>query len=239
MTTILKVETECALCGQISLQTVVADTERLGMPDLDTRPPESLRSTLPFWVKRCRHCGYCARDIDREYPLADQMTRRADYQALLRKRTYPESARSFLAWAMIQEANAEYLGAGWSALHAAWFCDDAGKAAAAVHCRQQALLHFERARRGGKTLPGFEDPGAEEILLADLYRRIGQFEHAVAVCRQGLDKHPSQVVARTLEHEIILSIGTDRDCHSLLEVAGLIPGLIEIVPVGTQFTALN
>jgi len=226
MTAIITVVTECSLCGQISPQTLVGATETLGMPDLDTRPPESLRSTLPFWVKRCPHCGYCARDIDREYPLAAQVIRRPDYAALLRKRTLPQSARSFLAWAMIQEANAEFLGAGWSALHAAWACDDAGKDAAALHCRRRALLHFEQARQGGKPLPGFEDAGAEEIFLADVYRRASQFDQAITVCRRGLDKHPAPVVARTLEHEIILAAGSDPSSHSLSEVVGLVPGLL-------------
>jgi hypothetical protein len=226
MTAILTVETECSLCGQTSPQTLVGATGQIGLPDLDTRPPEDLRSSLPFWVKRCPHCGYCARDIDREYPLAAQVIRRPAYTALLRKRAFPVTARNCLAWAMIQEANAEFLGAGWSALHAAWACDDTGKAAAAVYCRQQALQHFEHARQGNKPLPGFDDPGAEEIFLADLYRRVGKFDRAVEVCRRGLDKQPSIVVARTLEHEIILAAGSDDAAHSLAEVVGLVPGLM-------------
>jgi hypothetical protein len=228
MVTILNVDTECILCGQVSMQTIFGQTERLGLPDLDTRPPESLRSTLPFWVKRCPHCGYCAPDIDREYPLAEKVSRRADYQALLRKRSFPQSARQFLAWALIQLANGEILGAGWSALHAAWACDDAGKTTPAAACRQQALTYFERARQGGKALPGFEDPAAEQILLADLYRRIGQFEQAVAVCRQALDRRPTLVIRRTLEHEIILCVAHNTEAHSLADVTGAAPGILEV-----------
>ncbi len=225
---IMAIETECSLCGQASLQKAITSPDRTGLPDLDTRPPESLRSSLPYWVQRCPNCGYCAPDIDREYPLAIIVVHQPMYQALLRKRSLPRLARSFLAWAMIQRANDEDLSAGWSALHAAWACDDAGKPAAAVQCRQQALESFEHARHKGKNLPGFEDPGAEEILLADLYRRTGQFERAVTVSRQGLGKQPSIVIARTLEHEIILATGKDDARHSLSEVTGLIPGLIEV-----------
>ena len=234
MTTILNVETECSLCGQVSPQTVFGSPVKLGLPDLDTRPPESLRSTLPFWVKRCPNCGYCAPDIDREYPLAETVVKRADYQTLLRKRSLPLSARHFLAWALIQLANGEILGAGWSALHAAWACDDAGKPVPAAACRHQALAYFERARQGGKALPGFQDPGAEQILLADLYRRISEFDHAVAVCRQGLDRHPSLVVNRTLEHEIILCVARDTEAHSLADIASLIPGLLDVLPEETE-----
>jgi len=225
---IIAIETECSLCGQVSLQNAITSPDRTGLPDLDTRPPESLRSSLPYWVQRCPNCGYCAPDIDREYLQAAEVIRQASYPALLRRRSLPQLARSFLAWAMIQQANGEGLSAGWSALHAAWACDDAGKLAPAVQCRQQALASFEHARRSGKNLPGFEDPGAEEILLADLYRRTGQFEQAVEVSRQGLGKQPSVVITRTLKHEIILAAGKDDGRHSLSEVTGLIPGLIEV-----------
>ncbi len=225
---IMEIETECSECGLPSRQKVITSPDRTGLPDLDTRPPESLRSSLPYWVQRCPNCGYCAPDIDRDYPLAIAVIHRPGYQALLRKRSLPQLARSFLAWGMILQANGEDLSAGWSALHAAWACDDAGKPAAAVQCRQQALASFERARGRGKALPGFEDPGAEEIFLADLYRRTGQFEQAVEVSRRGLDKQPSIVIARTLEHEIILATGKDVEGHSLSDVTGLIPGLIEI-----------
>ncbi len=231
---IMEIETVCSLCGQLSPQNAITSAERTGLPDLDTRPPENLRSSLPYWIQRCPNCGYCAPDIDREYPLASEVVRREGYQALLRKRSLPQRARFFLAWALIQQENGEYLGSGWSALHAAWACDDAGKPPAAVLCRQQALASFERARAGGKGLPGFEDPGAEEILLADLNRRTGQFERATAVSRQGLGKRPSVVIARTLEHEIILASGKDGAAHSLSEVAGLIPGLIEIGGESTE-----
>jgi hypothetical protein len=231
---IMEIETECSLCGQPSLQKAITSPDRAGLPDLDTRPPENLRSSLPFWVQRCPNCGYCAPDIDREYPLATYVVRQASYQALLRKRSLPQLARSFLAWGMIQQANGEGLSAGWSALHAAWACDDAEKPAAAVHCRQQALASFERARGHGRNLPGFEDPGAEEILLADLYRRTGQFERAVEVSRLGLGKQPSLVITRTLEHEIILATAKDDGQHSLSEVTVLIPGLIEVGREGTD-----
>ncbi len=225
---IMAIETECSLCGQASLQKAITSPDRTGLPDLDTRPPESLRSSLPYWVQRCPNCGYCAPDIDRDYPMAIAVVHRPAYQALLRKRSLPQLARSFLAWAMILQASGEDLSAGWSALHAAWACDDAGKPAAAVQCRLQALTSFEQARGRGKALPGFEDPGAEEILLADLYRRTGQFERAVEVSRKGIRKQPSVVITRTLEHEIILATGKDDGRHSLSEVTGLIPGLVEI-----------
>src|SRR5512135_1134193 len=133
---VIPVETECSLCGNRSLQSLVQATPGEGLPDLDTRPSEPARSALAYWVQRCPHCGYCATDISLDYPLADLAIRTEGYGKLLHRRALPEKARQFLAWALIEEANDEFGGAGWSALHAAWICDDAGKASAAVECRR-------------------------------------------------------------------------------------------------------
>jgi hypothetical protein len=218
MVNVIEIETECALCGTISSQAVAGLTERHGLPDLDTRPPEELRSTLLYWVQSCPHCGYCAPNIDIDYPLAEKVIRQEDYQALLRRRSLPQAARRFMAWAKIQAANDEHTGAGWSALHAAWACDDAGKPGPAVTCRQAALDHFERARLGRPSLPGFEERGTGEIFLADLYRRAGLFGRTIEISRQGLASHPREVVTRALEHEVILALAGDQEAHTLAEV---------------------
>jgi len=218
MPTVIQIDTECALCGTISQQSVAELVERHGMPDLDTRPPEELRSTLPYWIQSCPNCGYCAPHIDRDYPLAEKVVRQEAYQALLRRRSLPRLARHFMAWAAIQQANDEHTGAGWTALHAAWACDDAGKPGPATACRLEALEHFEQTRQGRPSLPGFEEAGTAEILLADLYRRTGQFGPAVETSRKGLAAHPTEVVARTLEREVILALAGDKAAHSLDEI---------------------
>ena len=219
MPTVFQVETECALCGTISEQSVAGPVERHGLPDLDTRPPEEVRSTLPYWIQACPNCGYCAPNIDLDYPLADSVIHQESYQALLRRRSLPQAARRFMAWAQIQASNDEHTGAGWSALHAAWACDDAGKPGPAASCRLSALEHFENARRGRPSLPGFEEAGTGEILLADLCRRADQFGRTVEISRQGLAAHPTEVVVRTLEREIVLALAGDNAAHSLAEVA--------------------
>ena len=186
MTTIIPVEAECSLCGAFSEQHLVTGAATQGLPDLDTRPAEPVRATIAYWVQRCPNCGYCATDISLDYPLADQVLHSAAYEKILRRRVMPEKARQFLAWALIQELNEESGGAGWATVHAAWVCDDADKAPAALECRKLALERFasQRARQGHIT--GFEDPGVEELVLADLCRRTSQFEAALRWVEAGL-----------------------------------------------------
>jgi hypothetical protein len=218
MTDLYSFENECSLCGVQSYQMIVSPIEPQGLPDLDTRPAEMVRSTLPCWVQRCPHCGYCATDIALDYPLADQTIRTEEYQRLLRKRSLPEKARQFLAWALIQVANDELGGAGWSALHAAWICDDDEKLPAASDCRRLALERFtaQRARQGHVT--GFEEPGVEELLLADLNRRTGSFAEANRWASAGMGRHPMEMVRRALRMEQDLAERKDRAAHSVQEL---------------------
>ena len=51
MTTLGTASAACAVCGTVSEYTVIQSTSRFGSPDLDTRPPEMERSTLPYWVR--------------------------------------------------------------------------------------------------------------------------------------------------------------------------------------------
>jgi hypothetical protein len=230
MTTIIPVETECSLCGTRSKQRLIGSIQTLGLPDLDTRPAELARSALPFGVQRCPACGYCARDISLEYPEAERVVRSPAYEKILRKRTVSEKARQFLAWASIQEANGEYGGAGWSSLHAAWACDDAEKAKGAAECRKLALERLNRQLAQLGHITGLDEPSLVRLVLADLCRRIGQFDQATRWARDGQERiwarrpdagHPSDVVRFALEMELALIEDQDTACHSLEEIPGL------------------
>ena len=42
-------------------------------PDLDTRPEDLMRSSIDLWIQTCPHCGYCAPDISRLIPGAEEV----------------------------------------------------------------------------------------------------------------------------------------------------------------------
>ena len=62
MTTLPR-EMTCAVCGAPSTQTVVSSASAFGASDLDTRPPEMVRSGLRYEVQECPSCGYCSENI--------------------------------------------------------------------------------------------------------------------------------------------------------------------------------
>ena len=211
MATIFPYETECAVCGKTSPQVSAAAVESDAYPDLDTRPGgEEVRAAYTYRIQRCPHCGYCAPEIELDYPLAADAVRRADYKAILHRQSLSDLGRAFLAWARIQELNEEHNGAAWATLHAAWACDDADAPQAAALLRRQALESFKRAIRPDGSLVGFEEPGAQEIFLCDLYRRVGLFAPATQQAQAGLQKHVTSLVAATLEYELELISRRDR-----------------------------
>ena len=218
MTTMIPLEAECSLCGARSEQHLVTGVATQGLPDLDTRQAEPVRSTIAYWVQRCPNCSYCATDISLDYPLADQALRSAAYEKILHRRSIPEKARQFLAWALILELNEESGGAGWDSVHAAWVCDDAGKTAAAVECRKLALERFARQRARQGHITGFEDPGVEELVLADLCRRTAQLDAALRWVETGLARTPSLMVVRALRLEREMAHSKDLAAHSVEEL---------------------
>ncbi|MEM3650434.1 MAG: hypothetical protein QW831_06905 [Candidatus Jordarchaeaceae archaeon] len=124
MTQFEEVEKKCALCGKKSKQIAIISTNTIGSPDLDTRPSESARSTLPYWIEFCRECGFCAPDISHAPEGAAEIVRSEAYQRQLHDPDFPALANRFLCLSLILEKIGVYVGAGWSSVHAAWVCDD-------------------------------------------------------------------------------------------------------------------
>jgi hypothetical protein len=216
LTTIHEKELRCWVCGGETAYAVIGSTNTLGAPDLDTRPPEMLRSTMDLWVLRCPSCGYCAADVSEGSAVAGPTVMSEEYIAQGADEDYPELANRFLCRALIDAAEGEEPAAGWSAVRAAWACDDAGKDAAADRCRLRAIRCFERSREHGIAFAN--QPGAEDAVLADLHRRAGRFEDAERIADEGLAKSPDELLTRVLTYERLLARRSDRRVHTVAEV---------------------
>jgi tetratricopeptide (TPR) repeat protein len=220
METIFPEEVECGLCGVISMQFIAPPAgKQMGLPDLDTRPVHMSTIALGNRIQCCSNCGYCAPDISIEFPSAQETVHGESYKRLLKSRTLPELARYFMAWATIQEAAQEYPGAGWACLNAAWICDDEEETFQAEHCRQRAIRNFLQAREAKRSFS--LDIGTEEVLLADLYRRTGQFAKARRIGQQGLELDPDDLITSLLRFEQMLADQEDRGRHSVNAVPGI------------------
>ena len=220
METIFPEDVECALCGMINRQFIAAPTgKQPGLPDLDARPAYMSTIALGNRIQHCPNCGYCAPDISIEFPSAQETVHSETYKRLIKNKTLPGLARYLLCWASIQEAVQEHPGAGWACLNAAWVCDDEDEINQAIHCRQRAIRNFLQAREAGRSFS--LDIGTEEVLLADLYRRTGQFAKAKHISQQGLGLDPSELIVPLLRFEIMLADQEDRGRHSVSAVPGI------------------
>jgi hypothetical protein len=186
-------------------------------PDFDTRPGKMMRDTLDYWVMCCPECGYCAPDLAEAVPEASALVRSEGYLGVRKDETLPEKARHFLCHAMILWHIGMFADAGWSALHAAWVCDDALQEDRARSCRRKALDYWKLGKRSGQ--PFSENLWGEFAIITDVYRRSGLFEDARLACEEGLreDELPEPVESM-LRRQIVLIQRRDDERHSMKEL---------------------
>jgi len=152
----------CSVCGAPARPPFRAPAAELA-PDLDHRPGEPTRSTLPRWIATCRRCGASGPNLAALPAGADEVVRSDAYRAL---RT-PGPAMPFLRWALICQATGDLPTAAEVTLHAAWALDDAGEDAADL--RQRAVALF-----------GEPDGPEAALRLIDVLRRAGGYAAAEA-----------------------------------------------------------
>jgi hypothetical protein len=207
----------CAVCGFVTPVDSSALPDSAEPPDFDTRPGEPLRSTLPRWVQQCPACGYAAEDIGHAAGGVEQILRSSEFEDVRTNGTMPASARPFLCYAYLLDRLRQPGDAGWSCLHAAWACDDAGAADSAILCRTHAIELWRKGKEHGQA---FGDDLASEFALAtDVCRRAGQFEHATVACAEGLEVEDIPfVIEQILRRQMVLIQSRDTDCHNTREL---------------------
>jgi hypothetical protein len=214
-------EVRCGLCGSPSKQEVAAAANPREAPDLDTRPGEPLRSTIKYWMQVCPECGYASSDVSTIHENASDFVATDEYQRQRFDSTTPENARPFLCHALILNHVKQYADAGWTALHAAWTCDDANDDAAAARLRELAIHYWKHGKRHGQ---GFGDRLGEEFALAvDVLRRAAKWEEALVTCTEGLSldgDDTDEVIEHVLLFEKTLIQRRDAKRYSLMAVPG-------------------
>lgn len=216
MTTLMSIDVCCAVCGQTSSILEVCSTNACGSVDLDTRPPEMVRSTLPYGVQRCPACGYCAASL--ATAAAGIAARIADtaYRETLNRSDYPAKCNEFLCQAMLCQAGGDLAAALWATIHAAWICDDVGNAAAAVACRRATAALAQAAEANG--IEWIEPAAASLMVRGDLLRRAGAFQEAMTIIDLALAAHPEPFLGDLLHFEKTLIEMADRAAHTVAEM---------------------
>jgi hypothetical protein len=177
----------CYVCRKTNQISYIGSTNVRGSPDLDTRPPEMMRSTIWDWVQRCTKCGYCVADIRKPCQIAREVIKSQEYIDQLKDPLYPKLANSFLCKGIIAREAKSFSEATWALIHSAWVCDDTkGHKNQANICRLKAAEMLILAEQSGKQivakpmLKGEELPhmGSNSTILIDLLRRAGRFAEA-------------------------------------------------------------
>jgi hypothetical protein len=220
----------------------------MGPPDLDLRPAPLARWTLDQQIGCCPECGYCSADVSLAPPGASEVVRSETYRLALACEDHPELTRRYVCAALILSAEGDNAGAGRAALKGAWAADDlatrelgpdfdpddeaglaefleiAGRneelrkaaSTAAAHCRRLAIGYFEADRAYRLTFAADEE--SADAVLADLHRRVGDFDASRACARSGLARGAAGFVREVFEYQLWLDDLGDVACHNLGEV---------------------
>lgn len=215
MTKIVAENVPCFVCGKSSEQRVIHSTNQLGAPDLDGRPSEMARSTMPYWVQNCPHCGYCAANLARGHESARDTVKSPAYQAQLHAPDTPSLANGFLCAAMLAGAARRLPDAVQHRLHAAWVADDSGQNELARQYRSaavDALLSRREALKAWQS-GGADWKGSEAVFLVDVLRRAGRFTEALREVDAALQQGTSTIVRELLRFERSAIERGDTECH--------------------------
>lgn len=227
MTTLSRESRKCFICGAVAQFPTIQSTNSFGYPDLDFRPAEMKRSTMPYWIQQCPGCGYVASDISRPVPFiryVRDLIKSDDYLNCGDIAFHTELAQQFFRqfYLLFEEGRKE--AALNAILSAAWCCDDSGESDSAYKCRLLAL----------ELIPPTINPDAEtdeeelreqnalSLIRADLLRRTKKYDEVVQVYT-GAHFPADRAFDSMAKYEVELALLEDDSCHSIGEALERFP----------------
>lgn len=192
MSTFAFQDTTCAVCRAITSVRHLQSVSVMEGPDLDGRPGEMLRGPqLLIGVQRCMSCGFSAAQLDR---LPARVSGPAEVEAIMRSdawtrlRRLPDASALYGDYlcAQLVEAQLGEVQRAWRlALAAAWVADDHG---------EEELARLARACCAELLESHLRHPSQVSVehltILADVQRRAGQYEAAIASAERALALQP-------------------------------------------------
>ncbi len=207
----------CAVCSTTSSQPTGTEISGPKEYDLDLRPRTLTGDPVPDTIQCCPSCGYCARDIGAEITSeVREFVRGPAYRSRLTDPALPSSACRYLCSGLIAEYEMHLPRSVRSVLHAAWICDDLHEVVGSVRCRMVAAEQIISA--GSCGIRVWRDPGLDELVLSDLFRRAGAFEKAAAVVSSAINPGVSPEIAEALLFENALITHWDTFPYGFSEV---------------------
>ncbi len=195
MTTIFQNKVRCFMCGSEEEYGVIASTNTFGPTDLDTRPPEMKRSTMPYWVQTCPVCGYTAVDVSDETTVGREFLETDAFKSCDGIGFVSDLAKKFYRHYLIMAAEGKDEDAFWTLLHAAWASDDKGDQSGAALAREKAIGIAYKLLDSG--VPDWND--TLSLICADMLRRVSRFDELLK--RYDTVKYDNELMNQIIEFE--------------------------------------
>ena len=168
---------KCSCCGKESVQKIVLSTNTFGgSPDLDLRPPEMKRGTMPYWVQMCPNCQYVAGDIEKVQSFDKGILEQEEYKKCDNVKLPNELSKMFYRYYLIALSKDDISSAFNRIRNAAWACDDMGSEKYAKMCRELGIGLLN------KLIETEENIKIKESMLsvkADMLRRTEKFDELI------------------------------------------------------------
>ena len=198
MSTMMNMKKECAICGHVHEYTVVTSTNAFGYSDLDSRPPEMMRSTMLYNVMVCPKCHYANYDITKKiYKMDEEWLKDEEYLAIVKDKKISKFGKAFMLCAHLQYKAGHKNEAAYDYLSASWMLEDDRYLSMAKVARKLACSIFKEGFKNQKDL-------TTRMICVDLMRRNGEFDDSLNLANEVLKKNPSDDFIKILKYQIAL-----------------------------------
>ena len=203
-----RVKLSCAVCSAVSEQTILLSTNRFGAPDLDLRPAEMMRSTMPWWIQECPKCNYVSTSINNAPKINKHWLMSDEYQNC--PQFASRLAKSFYRHYLICRKIGAHNDAFQAALRAAWCCDDMNDTEKATLCRTLALEELHSVMNLGRKNDTLI------VVKSDILRRSGRFDEVIKEF-YGVEL-TDKLCSDILSFEVAKAKEKDSECYTVDDV---------------------
>ena len=205
MSTFITIETMCGICKTKFQTSEICSTNSFGSPDLDLRPPQMKRSTMPCWVKVCPNCGFARSTVEGNFKHLEYLIHSKEYKTCEGNRFKGQLSEHFYKQALVAIEEGEILTACSAFLHAAWAADDVKDVKGAIICRCKALDLYETF--------DYKKDENQYVQRADLLRRTGRFEQLID--EYSLFKSSNELINKIVAFQLDRAKEKDYSCYTV------------------------
>lgn len=211
MTQIGDMDIKCSICGETSNQMVIMSTNSSGAPDLDLRPSEMQRSTMPTWIQECPHCGYVAPYLNMEREVSRDFLESDEYITCDGFEFRGKLSKKFFKNYLISRQSDNVVDCFYSLQFCAWDCDDMKDMQNARNVRMLAIPYVDRLIE-----MNVESKNNFLLIKVDLLRRGGKFSKLID--EYGEFVFGKEWLDKILTFQIIKARESDDECYTLRDV---------------------